>query len=260
MGKSAYMTFRRLRLTFATFGMTVAAVALCASLAIADIKPIGDTMLDISHSYVIASIIGCDVHSGDRVLVNGSAADGVAWDRLEIIPAMQVQQSQLALGLLRGMGKQPTNTLPQLKFRLKPGYYRELALSVGDCLLLPIPLVASDFYGLRHVTLLARSLSPQQDTALTASSSGVYGEVPILDLQVYLVNTASSNSYVARNEDDSDLLGPHYMFFFDSVIAGTYRFVVKGFGWEKDLGAITVAQTDQPIFKSIAFTDLGLKL
>ena len=89
-------------------------------------------------------------------------------------------------------------------------------------------------------------------------STGIFGDIPLGDLQVVLLSGDSKLFYVARTEDDSDFLGHHYAFFFDAVKPGQYTMSVVGFGWSKNLGEVTVPLLSDPIYKHISFQDIGM--
>jgi len=108
--------------------------------------PVGDTVLEISHAMLRMSIIGCSVKPGDRVLVNGHPSDGVHWDLGRVMPETGISRAQVDLDLA-------------------PGYY-DLTLRVGSCRFGPFPFIASDIYGLRHITLF-------NDVARTIAGSSV---------------------------------------------------------------------------------------
>jgi hypothetical protein len=219
----------------------------------------GDTELDVSHAWITASIVGCDVKATDKILVNGKAADGINWDNPQIIPAhpMELSPPDKALQALRRLNLKPPMTLPVVSIRLMPGYYRAFSLSIGNCTLQPIPLIAANVYGERRITLIAQQTN-QKTT--TSTVPGLYGGLPLRDIQVWLVGVGTLNSYVARNEDDTDFFGYHYMYFFDSVAPGRYRLIVKGFGWERDLGEVTMQQAKDATDREITAEELGLKL
>jgi hypothetical protein len=223
---------------------------------------IGDTALDIEHAGIFASIIGCDVHQDDPVLVNGLPADGVLWDRLQIVPNGNVSVTPDESQLLKGLHRQPPDILPTVSFRLKPGYYN-FALRVGKCSSKPFPLVVADFYGDRHITV-AVTPSPVGDSpkvaigGIPADSTGVFGDIPLRDLQVVLSSDDSTLFYVARIEDESSFLANQYSFFFDAVKPGGYTLSVVGFGWTKDLGEFKVPLAGDPLFRHISLQDIGL--
>jgi len=230
-------------------------LALPGAHAAAQGAPHGDTQLDISHAWITATVVGCDVKTTDKVLVNGKAADGINWDNPQIVPAHPTKIPQFAAQLLKmGQHSAPT-TLATLSFRLRPDYYRALDVTVGTCSLQPVPLIAADFYSARRITLVAK---PQSSPAKPKSTTGLYGEIPLLDVQVWLIGLDTASSYTARNEDNSDVLGPHYMYFFDSVAVGRYKLVVKGFGWERDLGEISLKEPETATFREITAEQVGL--
>jgi hypothetical protein len=223
--------------------------------AVAQVPLHADTQLDVSHAWITATIVGCEVKTTDKVLVNGKASDGFNWDNPQTVPAHPTEIPPFAAHLLKiGQHSTPT-TLATLSFRLKPDYYRALDVTVGTCSLQPIPLIATDVYSARHITLVAK---PKSSQPKPNSVTGLYGGIPLLDVQVWLVGLGTANSYAARNEDNSDVLGPHYMYFFDSVAVGRYKLVVKGFGWERDLGEISLKEPETATFREITAEQLGL--
>jgi hypothetical protein len=233
----------------------VFAFALPGAHAVAQVGPVGDTQLDVSHAWITATVAGCDVKTTDKVLINGKAADGINWDNPQIVPAHPTKIPQFATRLLEMGQHSPPTTLATLSFRLKPDYYRALDVTVGTCSLQSIPLIAADAYSARHVTLVTKPKSTQPKPN---SVTGLYGGIPLLDVQVWLVGLGTANSYTARNEDNSDPLGPHYMYFFDSVAVGRYKLVVKGFGWERNLGEISLKEPETSTFREITAEQIGL--
>jgi hypothetical protein len=223
---------------------------------------IGDTALDISHAVIVASIIGCNIHTDDLVLVNGIPANGVLWDRPHIVPKGNETVTPVESRLLEGLNQKPPEILPTVSFRLKPGYYN-FALSVGRCSSKPFPLVAADFFGYRHISVIMTP-SPVEESSKVAiggtpaDSTGVFGDIPLSDLQVVLSDDDSKSFYVARTEDESSFLGHSYSFFFDAVKPGQYTMSVVGFGWSRSLGEFEVPLAGNPLFRHISLRDIGL--
>jgi hypothetical protein len=211
------------------------------------------------HSVITASLVGCDAKAKDAVLVNGSPPDGITWDLLKIVPPRDAQLTPAdrdlgkRLSQAMGLGQVPP-VASEVVLRLKPGYYN-FALKVGQCVFGSIPLVAANFYGARHVTLVSDQIAPQSDVNNgPGHTGGIFGSIPSFDEQVTLQGT--NGYYLARNEDNSDLLGAHYMYFFDAVPPGTYDLIVNGFGWAKNLGKIVVDDTNQAMYREIKFSDV----
>ena len=221
-----------------------------------------DTQLDILHADVLAQVVGCDVRANDGVLVNGKKPDGDSWELLGVSPAKAKPVLRSFTPLLKAVGGAPLSP-PELDFRLKPGYYEHLKLDVGGCSFEEFPLIASDLYGTRHITILAKTaFSTRADSARTSAAetghlTGIFGHMPLPDLQVVLTNSTTGSAFVARNENDSDFLGNRYLYYFDSVPPGHYSLNVIGFGWTENLGDVDLTRSGVAQ-RDISPEDLGL--
>jgi hypothetical protein len=220
-----------------------------------------DTMLDITHADITALLVGCDPQKGDRVLVNGKPEDGELWTLFGVSPAQEKPIDPIWRKMLTPLNRQVPVTYPELRFRLKPGYYNALTVSVGECSFGPIQLTTTDSSGDRHLVLIR-----QPNSALPYASGdgmgGIYGYAPLPGLQITLTGGEPQQTLVARNEVDSNPLNaPHgefYMYFFDAVKPGHYTMTVSGYGWTKSLGDVTVSRPGDVVLRYIYDTELGL--
>lgn len=213
-----------------------------------------DTQLDIMHANITASLIGCSPQKSDLVLVNGKRQDGILWKLVGIAPATAKSLDARWSEALAIMHRASPMTFPTVIFRLKPGYYRSLTLSVGKCSFGPFSLATTDSgaSGDRHLILV--------EGRGTAASGvgGVYGYMPLPDLQIALHGVTSGETLVARDEIDPSPLGDTYMFFFDAVKPGRYTLSVSGVGWERSLREVVVDKPDDLVGLYIHDSELGL--
>jgi hypothetical protein len=220
-----------------------------------------DTELDIMHADVTARLVGCDANSGDRVLVNGRPQDGILWTLLGLNPARELLIDPLFRFTLTGMHKPIPTTYPELRFRLKPGYYRALTVSVGDCSFGPLPLATTDSSSARHIILMRQPNSALPPTTQT-DAGGVYGYAPLPDLQITLTGGVPEQTLLARDEVDpnplTDPYGEIYAYFFDAVKPERYSMTVSGYGWTKSLGGVVVSKPGEIVLRYIHNSDLGL--
>lgn len=213
-----------------------------------------DTALDIDHADITASLVGCDVQKNDRVLVNHRSEDGILWALFGVSPRYEtadvpVPRDQRDLnGLIAGLNRRPQSSLPEVRFRLKPGYYNALTVSVGPCSFGPFPLVAASFYGDRHIIIAAQH-EPATQNASSGELAGVYGRLPDRDLHVMLTGGSPKITLTAVNEQ--------FMYYFDGVKPGSYTLSVGGSGWAKSLGDVTVSSPGELVFRYIHDEEIG---
>jgi hypothetical protein len=255
-----------------TFGIALilSTIAFCAitGRAVAVAPPVAclnshcDTQLDIVHADITALLVGCDTaQSGDRVLVNGRAQDGVLWTLLGVSPVEAKPLPSLWQSAAARLQSPIPTTYPEVRFRLKPGYYRALTVSVGDCNFGPLPLTTADAGGDRHIVLIRQPI-PSLPAVDASGTGGVYGYAPLPGLQITLTGGSPEQTFVARDEvDPNPLEPPHgefYMYFFDSVRPGEYTMTVSGFGWTKGLGSVVVSRAGDVVLRYIHGNELDL--
>lgn len=221
-----------------------------------------DTQLDITHADITALLVGCDtVRSSDAVLINGKSQDGVLWSLLGVRPAEDQPIDPMFRLALSKLQQPIPRTYPEVRFRLKPGYYGALRVSVGDCTFGPLPLTTVGASGDRHIILI-RQPTPSLPGVEASGMGGVYGYAPLPGLQITLVGASPQQTFVARNEVDSNPLEPQhgeiYMYFFDGVPPGRYTLSVSGFGWTKLLGDVVVSGPGDVELRYIHNNELGL--
>lgn len=220
-----------------------------------------DTALDIMHADITARLVGCEAQSSDRVLVNGQPQDGILWTLFGVAPAKELPIDPHFRLMLTVLRKPVPTTYPELRFRLKPGYYNALTVSVGDCFFRPIPLATTDASGNRHIVLI-RQRSSVPPSVSQADGGGVYGYAPLPDLQIVLTGGVPEQTLVARDEvDPNPLMDPHgetYMYFFDAVKPGRYAMAVSGYGWTKSVGDVVVTKPGEIVLRYIHDNELGL--
>ena len=193
-----------------------------------------DTPLDIDHAEITASLVGCNPRKNDLVLVNGKLPDHELWEFHKIVPADSA----------------PSH-MPQVFFRIKPGYYQHMTLSVGRCSFGPFPLATADTYGDRHLLL-----TEARGTA-ASDSAGVYGFMPLQRLKVVLRGDGPADVLVAKDEVVPGDMREMYRFYFDAVRPGRYVLTVYGDGWQKSLGTVVVDKAGQLISRDIASGELA---
>ncbi|MGA8533782.1 MAG: hypothetical protein WB615_06720 [Candidatus Tumulicola sp.] len=221
-----------------------------------------DTQLDITHADITALLVGCDTaQSGDRVLVNERSQDGVLWTLLGVSPVEEKPINPDMRRMVTSLQRPIPTTYPEVRFRLKPGYYSALTVSVGDCNFGPLPLTTAGASSDRHIILIRQPTSslPAVDASATG---GAYGYAPLPGLQITLTGGSPQQTVVARDEVDpnplSPLHGEIYMYFFDSVAPGQYSMTVSGFGWAKGLGNVEVSRAGDVVLRYIHGNELGL--
>jgi hypothetical protein len=190
-----------------------------------------DTQLDISHSDITASLVGCDAHEDDAVSVNGLAEDGIQWSLIGIRPATASSPAQIVL-------------------RLMPADYNGLTLIVGKCSFPPKPLAVSEL-DTREIVLKANASDAAEPTP-RPNLAGVYGFLPSSNVRVYLQSAGS--------EPITAIVVPHEgagMFYFDAVIPGTYVMTVSGDGWSKSLGEIIVDRPGDLVMKYVHGSEIA---
>jgi hypothetical protein len=190
-----------------------------------------DTQLDVSHSDITASLVGCDAHEDDSVSVNGLAEDGILWSLIGIRPATASSPAQIVL-------------------RLMPTYYNGLTLTVGKCSFPPEPLATSELDA-REIVLKANAPNAVVPTP-RPNLAGVYGFLPSANVRVYLQSAGS--------EPIAAIVVPHEgagMFYFDAVMPGTYVMTVSGDGWSKSLGEIIVDKPGDLVMKYVHGTEIA---
>lgn len=194
--------------------------------------PVGDTVLEVSHATLDVSIIGCAVKTNDRVLVNSQPADGVHWTLGRVRPETGVSPARVDLNLA-------------------PGYY-DFTLTIGSCVFGPFPLIASDIYGLRHLTLFtdtARMMGASSvNSGRVQTSAGLVGTIPDADLQVSLEDPRARRWYQARIEQGEDGDNPQHMYYFDQVVPGKYTLRMSNWGWTRVLGAVDLSAPGKVTF------------
>jgi hypothetical protein len=204
------------------------------------------------HADITASLIGCNPQKNDLVLVNGKRQDGILWTLFGIEPATVKSVDAGFSKALTLMHRPLPTTFPEVTFRLKPGYYSGLTLSVGKCSFGPFSLATTDASGDRHLILV-------EGRGTAASGlAGVYGYMPLPDLQIVLHGGTPEETLVARDEIDPNPFGDMYMFFFDAVKPGRYTLSVSGIGWEKSLGEVVVDKPGDLVLRYIHDSELGL--
>jgi hypothetical protein len=213
-----------------------------------------DTILDINASTIVASLVGCDAKKGDKVLVNGQPQDNAHWDLRSLTPSEEKPLNAADARAVSSLMPSKPRTLPDLQLRILEGYYESLTISVGDCTFGPIPLIAD---GTRHVTLL-RSKLVSENKDISAPVAGVFGDIPLPDLQVTLTGGPLRETLAARNETNLNMFGDIYSYYFDAVKPGRYTLTVHGFGWSKTLGDVFVDRPGARVLRYIHPDEIGL--
>lgn len=215
-----------------------------------------DTALDIMHADVTARLVGCDPLISDPVLVNGKPPDGILWTLLEVMPAKAIPVDPVFQLAANGP---PPSTYPELRLRLKPGYYGSLTVSVGDCSFGSLPLATAAASGDRHIVLV-RQTEPAITSTNQNGAGGVYGYAPLPDLQITLTGGVPERTLVARDEVSrvpfAGAGGERYTYFFDAVKPGRYALTVTGYGWEKSLGEVVVTRPGEMVLRYIRAGEL----
>jgi hypothetical protein len=245
----------------------VICVLACSTPVLADVPPAPcdanthcDTLLDIMHADITAILVGCAAKKEDRVLINGKPEDGILWTLFGLTPAQGKPIDPEIATILKPMQKPNPVTYSELRFRLKPGYYSALSVSVGDCLFDSIPLTTTNASADRHIVLVKRSNASLQSVS-GEGLGGVYGYAPLPGLQIALVGGNMDRPLVARNEVDyNPFESPHgetYMYFFDAVKPGHYTMTVSGYGWTKSIGEVVVSGPGDVVLRYIHSEELG---